>query len=663
MISFETHPDRYHHWKLGFDGPVATLTLDIAEDKPLVPGYKLKLNSYDLGVDIELADALNRIRFEHPEVKSVVITSGKSRMFCSGANIYMLGHSSHAWKVNFCKYTNETRNSIEEASAGSGLKFIAALNGTTAGGGYELALACDEIAMIDDRSSTVSLPEVPLLGVLPGTGGLTRLVDKRKVRRDLADVFCTTAEGVRADRAKQWRLVDHLAKPQQFAEMVKARALELAKLSDRPGGQGVALTPLGDNRLIDVQIDRETRTATLTVKGPESARLERTADWYPLRLARELDRAILDLRQNQLDIGLWVLKSRGNLQSVLELDSLLEKHKSDWFVREVIAFLGRSFSRLDLSSRSMFAIIEKGSCFAGTLLELAFAADRSYMLDVEDGPQIALSPLNAGTYRMVNGLSRLETHYCGELPDVPVGEPIDTAKARDLGLVTATPDDIDWDDEVRIAIEERASLSPDALTGMEASLRFAGPETMLTRVFGRLTAWQNWIFNRPNAVGEQGALKVYGTGAKAKFNWEETCNEQRQLLREDPEQRQPGQRPHAAARARALAAAFHRVVEGHGAERLPVGRRLPSHRNFGRRAGLGDLWRGEDARLPLGHFPCGPAGRAQDRLRRSDGPAGLAAGAGRIPLDAAPPHRHAGRHRARVGRAAAYARAHLSFLL
>jgi benzoyl-CoA-dihydrodiol lyase len=520
MISFETRPDRYHHWKLSFDGPVATLMLDIAEDKPLVPGYKLKLNSYDLGVDIELADALSRIRFEHPEVKSVVITSGKSRMFCSGANIYMLGHSSHAWKVNFCKYTNETRNSIEEASATCGLKFIAALNGTTAGGGYELALACDEIAMIDDRSSTVSLPEVPLLGVLPGTGGLTRLVDKRKVRRDLADVFCTTAEGVRADRAKQWRLVDHLAKPQQFGEMVKARALELAKLSDRPGGEGVALTPLGDNRLIDVEIDRETRTATLTVKGPQAVKLERSADWYPLRLARELDRAVLDLRQNQLDIGLWVLKSKGDLQAVLEMDAVLEKNKGDWFVREVIAFLGRSFSRLDLSSRSMFAVIEKGSCFAGTLLELAFAADRSYMLDVEDGPQIALSPLNFGAYQMANGRSRLETHFCGEVPSLPKNESLDTEKARDLGLVTATPDDIDWDDEVRIAIEERASLSPDALTGMEASLRFAGPETMLTRVFGRLTAWQNWIFNRPNAVGEQGALKVYGTGAKAKFNWE-----------------------------------------------------------------------------------------------------------------------------------------------
>ena len=520
MISFETSPEQYHHWKLSFDGPVATLTLDIAEDKPLVPGYKLKLNSYDLGVDIELADALNRIRFEHPEAKSVVITSGKSRMFCSGANIYMLGHSSHAWKVNFCKYTNETRNSIEEASETSGLKFIAALNGTTAGGGYELALACDEIAMIDDRSSTVSLPEVPLLGVLPGTGGLTRLVDKRKVRRDLADVFCTTAEGVRADRAKQWRLVDHLAKPQQFAEMVKARALELAKQSDRPGGEGVTLTPLGENRIIQVELDAQTRTATITVKGPGALKLEKHADWYPLRLARELDRAILDLRQNQLDLGLWVLKSRGDLQSVLDMDALLEKHKSDWFVREVIAYLGRTLSRLDLSSRSMFAIVDKGSCFAGTLLELALAADRSYMLDVEDGPQIALSSLNFGAYRMANGRSRLETHYCGAVPAVEKNKLLGTEEARSLGLVTSTPDDIDWDDEVRIAIEERASLSPDALTGMEASLRFAGPETMLTRVFGRLTAWQNWIFQRPNAVGEQGALKVYGTGAKAKFNWE-----------------------------------------------------------------------------------------------------------------------------------------------
>jgi benzoyl-CoA-dihydrodiol lyase len=520
MISFDTQPDRYNHWKLSFDGPVATLTLDIAEDKPLVPGYKLKLNSYDLGVDIELSDALNRIRFEHPEVKSVILTSGKSRMFCSGANIYMLGHSSHAWKVNFCKYTNETRNGIEDASANSGLKFLAALNGTTAGGGYELALACDEIAMIDDRSSTVSLPEVPLLGVLPGTGGLTRLVDKRKVRRDLADVFCTTAEGVRADRAKQWRLVDHMAKPQQFAEAVKARALELARQSDRPGGQGVALTPLGENRLLTIDVDPATRTATIAVRGPGALKVEKSADWYPLRLARELDRAILELRQNHLDIGLWLLKSQGDVQAVLAMDKLLDENKGDWFVREVIGYLRRTLSRLDVSSRSIFAIVEKGSCFAGTLLELALAADRSYMLDVDDGPQIALSEMNFGAYPMANGRSRLETHYCGEAPSIPRNESIDTGKAREVGLVTSTPDDIDWDDEVRIAIEERASLSPDALTGMEASLRFAGPETMLTRVFGRLTAWQNWIFQRPNAVGEQGALKVYGTGARAKYDWE-----------------------------------------------------------------------------------------------------------------------------------------------
>jgi benzoyl-CoA-dihydrodiol lyase len=520
MISFETQPDHYNHWKLGFDGAIATLTLDVAEDKGIAPGYKLKLNSYDLGVDIELADALNRIRFEHPEVKSVVITSGKSRMFCSGANIYMLGSSSHAWKVNFCKFTNETRNGIEDSSAHSGLKFIAALNGTTAGGGYELALACDEIVMIDDRSSTVSLPEVPLLGVLPGTGGLTRLVDKRRVRRDLADLFCTTAEGVRADRAKEWKLVDHIAKPQQFAEVVKARALELAKRSERPGGQGVALTPLGENRLIDVALDAQARTATITVKGPGALSLERSAEWYPLRLARELDRAILDLRHNYLDIGLWILKTRGELSRTLELDALLEEHRGDWFVRETVDYLRRTLSRLDVSSRSLFAVIDPGSCFAGTLAELALAADRSFMLDVENGPTIALSAFNFGAYPMANGLSRIENRYCGEPPSLPRNEPVDPAKARALGLVTSTPDDIDWEDEVRIAIEERASLSPDALTGMEASLRFAGRETMLTRVFGRLTAWQNWIFIRPNAVGEQGALKVYGSGAKPKYNWE-----------------------------------------------------------------------------------------------------------------------------------------------
>ncbi len=520
MISFDTRPDRYNHWKLAFDGPVATLALDVAEDKGLVPGYKLKLNSYDLGVDIELHDALNRIRFEHPEVKAVVLTSGKSRMFCSGANIYMLGTSSHAWKVNFCKFTNETRNGIEDSSADSGLKFLAALNGTTAGGGYELALACDEIALVDDRSSTVSLPEVPLLGVLPGTGGLTRLIDKRKVRRDLADVFCTTAEGVRAERARQWKLVDHSWKPQQFAEAVKARALELAAQSDRPGGAGVKLDDLGANRLIGVKIDKAARTATLTVRGPDAVKRERSADWYPLRLARELDRAILDLRHNHLDVGLWLLKTQGGIDAVLQMDEILESDRSDWFVRETLGYLRRTLSRLDVSSRSMFAVIEPGSCFAGTLMELALAADRSYMLDADNGPQIALSRLNTGTYPMASGLSRIENRFCGDVPDVPAGKAIGAKQASELGLVTAAPDDIDWEDEVRIAIEERVSLSPDALTGMEASLRFAGPETMLTRVFGRLTAWQNWIFIRPNAIGEQGALKVYGTGAKPKFNWE-----------------------------------------------------------------------------------------------------------------------------------------------
>jgi benzoyl-CoA-dihydrodiol lyase len=522
MIRFDTSPDRYHHWKLSCEGPIATLTLDIAEDKGIEPGYKLKLNSYDLGVDIELSDALNRIRFEHPEVKTVVITSGKSRMFCSGANIYMLGHSSHSTKVNFCKFTNETRNGIEDASTHSGLKFLAALNGTTAGGGYELALACDEIAMIDDRSSTVSLPEVPLLGVLPGTGGLTRLIDKRKVRRDRADVFCTTAEGVRADRAKQWGLIDHVAKPQQFAEAVKARALELAKGSDRPGGEGVALTPL-TRKVVSLKVNKNERTAEIEIKGPakEDIALKRSAEWYPLQLARELDAAILDLRHNHLDAGLWILKTRGSIEEALAMDLELKKNEKDWFVREVLGYLRRTLSRLDVSSRSIFAVIEPGSCFAGTLFELALAADRSYMLDAEEnGPALALSALTFGTYPMANGESRLSTRFCGEIPEFPRETPINAKDANQLGLVTSTPDDIDWEDEVRIAIEERVSLSPDALTGMEASLRFAGRETMLTRVFGRLSAWQNWIFIRPNAVGEQGALKVYGTGAKAKFNWE-----------------------------------------------------------------------------------------------------------------------------------------------
>jgi benzoyl-CoA-dihydrodiol lyase len=519
MIRFDTQPDRYHHWKLSFDGPIATFSLDVAEDQGLAPGYKLKLNSYDLGVDIELHDALNRIRFEHPEVKTVVITSGKTRMFCSGANIYMLGTSTHASKVNFCKFTNETRNGIEDSSEHSGLKFLAALNGTCAGGGYELALACDEIAMVDDRSSTVSLPEVPLLGVLPGTGGLTRIIDKRKVRRDLADIFCTTAEGVRADRAKEWHLVDHVAKPQQFLEAVKKRALELAQQSDRPGGKGVALTPLGENRIVKVEVDRGRRVATLTIKGPEKIALEKSADWYPLRLARELDRAILELRHNYLDVGLWLLRTEGDPGAVLAMDAELEKNRGDWLVRETVGYLRRTLSRLDVSSRSIFALIEPGSCFAGTLMELALAADRSYMKDVE-GNAVALSPLNFGSYPMANGLSRLTNRFGGNAPVFEKNSLFNPEQANRLGLVTSTPDDIDWDDEVRLALEERASLSPDALTGMEASLRFAGPETMLTRVFGRLTAWQNWIFIRPNAVGEQGALKVYGSGAKPKFNWE-----------------------------------------------------------------------------------------------------------------------------------------------
>ncbi|HTQ76596.1 MAG TPA: 2,3-epoxybenzoyl-CoA dihydrolase [Burkholderiales bacterium] len=521
MITFQTDPSKYNHWKLAFDGAVATLTLDIAEDKGIEPGYKLKLNSYDLGVDIKLHDALNRIRFEHPEVKCVVLTGGKSRMFCSGANIYMLGMSSHAWKVNFCKFTNETRNGLEDSSRHSGLRFLAALNGTTAGGGYELALACDRIAMIDDRSSTVSLPEVPLLGVLPGTGGLTRIVDKRKVRRDLADVFCTTAEGVRADRAKQWKLVDYVAKPQQFGEAVKGWAAELAKDSDRPGGQGIALTSLAP-RLVELKVDAAERTAQLVVHGPGKGDLQvrRSADWYPLQLARELDEAILNLRHNHLDVGLWILKTKGSVQEALALDAVLDENKADWFVRETLGYLRRTLARLDVSSRSMFAVVEPGSCFAGTLVELLLAADRSYMLDAEDGPAIALSALNFGAYPMVNGESRISAHFCGDVPELPRGEILDTQKASRLGLVTFAPDDIDWEDEVRIAIEERVSLSPDALTGMEASLRFSGRENMLTRVFGRLSAWQNWIFVRPNAVGDQGALKVYGTGAKAKFNWE-----------------------------------------------------------------------------------------------------------------------------------------------
>ena len=545
LISFDTHPDQYNHWKLDVQGSVATLAMNVNEDKGLKPGYKLKLNSYDLGVDIELHDALQRIRFEHPAVKTVVLTSARERMFCSGANIYMLGLSTHAWKVNFCKFTNETRNGIEDSSRHSGLKFLAAVNGTVAGGGYELALACDEILMIDDRSSTVSLPELPLLGVLPGTGGLTRVTDKRKVRRDLADVFCTTSEGVRADRAKQWKLVDHIAKPQAFPQAVTERVTALAAQSGRSGSdKGVTLTPL-QRKIddagyhyghVDVEIDRKTRVASITVRAPETAQptdtdgiLAAGAAWWPLAMARELDDAILMLRTNELDIGIWQLKTRGDADAVLAVDKVLKANQSNWFVREVLGMLRRTLARLDVTSRTLYAIIDKGSCFAGTLLEIALSADRSYMLALPDAPDeapcIALSDLNFGDYPMVNRQSRILTRFCddaqlAEATRAHIGERLNAEQAADLGLVTFTPDDLDWDDEVRLAIEERSSQSPDALTGLEANLRFTGTETMETRVFARLSAWQNWIFNRPNAVGEQGALKVYGTGGKAKFNWE-----------------------------------------------------------------------------------------------------------------------------------------------
>jgi len=542
-VDFETHPSRYKHWKLSFDGAVATLLLSIKEDGGIRPGYALKLNSYDLGVDIELNDALNRIRFEHPEVKSVVVTSARDRIFCSGANIYMLGLSTHQWKVNFCKFTNETRNGMEDSSRHSGLKFLAAVNGACAGGGYELALACDKIYLVDDRSSTVSLPEVPLLGVLPGTGGLTRLIDKRRVRRDLADIFCTTSEGVRADRAQQWKLIDGAAKPAQFAEYIKARAAELARDSDRPGGKGAELTPLRRSfdaqgyhyETLDVEVDRVARVATITVSAPVQAPESDVAaihaagaNWWPLQFARELDDAILNLRTNELEVGVWVLKTRGSVTHVLAADAALKANAGDWFVRETVGHLRRTLARLDVSSRTMIAVIDEGSCFAGTLLELALAADRSYMLDLADGdgaPAMVLSEANFGTYPMVNGLARITTRFAGEEQPVQaaralIGQEVYARAAADAGLITVAPDDIDWADEIRLVIEERASLSPDALTGLEASLRFGGPETMETRIFGRLSAWQNWIFQRPNAVGADGALKVFGTGRKAKFNWE-----------------------------------------------------------------------------------------------------------------------------------------------
>jgi benzoyl-CoA-dihydrodiol lyase len=536
MITFDRDPSTYQHWRLTFDGPVATLTMDVNEDAPIDEGYKLKLNSYDLGVDIELRDALDRIRFEHPEVGAVVLASGKERMFCAGANIYMLGKASHATKVNFCKFTNETRNGIEDSSRSSGLKFLAAVNGTAAGGGYELALAADEIVLVDDRSSTVSFPEVPLLAVLPGTGGLTRLVDKRRIRRDLADVFCTTAEGLGGAKAKQWGLVDEVVPPRLFAEKVQERAKALAAQTDRPqDAKGVALTPLRraidqqgiHYEHVDVAIDNSARTITITVSAPNSgeadeldAILERGAQWWPLAMARELDDAILHLRTNVREGGIWILKTRGELDAMLRIDRALDRHQENWFVRETTGFLRRTLSRLDVSSRSIYAVIDQGSCFAGTLLELALAADRSYMLLAEEeAPRVALSAMNFGPYAMCNGMTRLQTRF-GAQVDLERETPFDAQEAIDLGLVTFAPDELDWDDELRLAIEERASLSPDALTGMEANLRFGGQETLQTKVFGRLSAWQNWIFIRPNAVGEQGALKLFGSGTKPKFTWE-----------------------------------------------------------------------------------------------------------------------------------------------
>jgi benzoyl-CoA-dihydrodiol lyase len=542
-VSFETHPDRYRHWKLAFDGAVATLSMDVQEDAGLRPDYKLKLNSYDLGVDIELADALQRLRFEHPEVHAVVLTSLKERIFCAGANIFMLRGSSHAWKVNFCKFTNETRLAMEDASEHSGIRFLAALNGICAGGGYELALACDEIILVDDSNSAVSLPETPLLGVLPGTGGLTRVVDKRRVRRDLADVFGTIAEGVKGKRAVEWRLVDAVHPASRFKAAVETRAKALAAMSDRPAaGPGISLGPLRLDASPDalayssvsLVFDRPKRLATLTVTAPEGP-IESTPEailaagdqFWPLRVFRELDDAILRLRVNEPDIGTVVIRATGDAARVIEADEVLLAHRDHWLVREVIHFIKRTLKRVDLSARSFFALIEPGNAFAGTLFELALAADRAYMFDDEDqANRIALSGMNAGPLPMSNGLTRLETRFYGDPEKVKAAlaheGPFDPAAASDAGLVTFTPDDIDWDDEVRMAIEGRAALSPDALTGMEANLRFVGPETMETKIFGRLTAWQNWIFQRPNAVGPRGALTSYGTSERAEFDYGRT---------------------------------------------------------------------------------------------------------------------------------------------
>jgi benzoyl-CoA-dihydrodiol lyase len=539
-VTFDTSPERYRHWKLTFDGPVATLSMDVQEDAGLSSEYKLKLNSYDLGVDIELADAIQRIRFEHPEVRTVVVNSLKERIFCAGANIFMLRGSSHAWKVNFCKFTNETRLAIEDASAHSGIKFLAALNGICAGGGYELALACDEILLVDDGNSAVSLPETPLLAVLPGTGGLTRVVDKRKVRRDLADFFGTVAEGIKGKRAVEWRLVDAVYPTSQFKERVAKRAQELAAKSDRPSdARGITLGPLNpevtDDALrysaVSLEIDRAKRVATLVVRAPEGDlpsdpdAIQAAGDqFWPLRAFRELDDALLRLRVNEPAIGTVVVKTEGDGATVLAADEILLRHQDHWLVREIVHFMKRTLKRMDLTSRSFFAFIEPGSCFAGSLFELALACDRQYMLDDPDQPNtIALSGMNAGPLPMSNGITRLQTRFLGEPErvDEVLGEqePFDAQQAGEAGLVSFAPDELDWEDEVRLAVESRAAFSPDALTGMEANLRFAGPETMETKIFGRLTAWQNWIFQRPNAVGEKGALTAYGSQSRPEFDF------------------------------------------------------------------------------------------------------------------------------------------------
>ncbi len=544
-VDFRTEPARYRHWKLTIEGRVATLAMDVREDGGLRPGYELKLNSYDLGVDIELYDAVQRLRFEHPEVGAVILTSAKERVFCAGANIRMLGQSDHAWKVNFCKFTNETRNAIEEASEESHQTWLCAVNGPCAGGGYELALACERIVMADDGNTSVALPEIPLLAVLPGTGGLTRLVDKRRVRRDRADVFCTLEEGIKGRRAVEWGLVDEVVPRSRLEETVRRRAEEAAARSDRPAGaRGITLTPLeraldGDRIAYDhvtCRIDRRRGVAEVTVAAPAGAVPAGPAEilalgdrFWPLALARQLDDLILHLRTNEPAVGLWVFRTEGAADTVAAFDRLLADHATDWLVREIRLYLKRVFKRLDVSSRSIFALVEPGSCFAGTLLELALAADRTYMLagrrEGDDRPPatVRLTAMNFGAYPMANGLARLATRFLGDPGRVDdlkgrVGEDLDAAAAAEAGLVTSTPDDIDWEDEVRLAVEERAAFSPDALTGMEASLRFAGPETLETKIFARLSAWQNWIFQRPNAVGPRGALQVYGTGQRAEFD-------------------------------------------------------------------------------------------------------------------------------------------------